>query len=247
VVSAHSQPPESLVKKTGNVKISTKNQRREGSDRSMKSSIAQRFILVVFASCTIAIGVVCAFGDSPATMPTTEISPQQTLAQWSDGRLARMTIDQAVSLYYATNPQEIDLAKSMADQAIATAGLEKAVGDKWGESAKNTVAHICMDNTLEDDAQAVWAINGDHAIARFKVDGMAPLLLIRVQGQWKMDVPGYIAGLGNHFSAGIQFMLASTSLLKQDIDLVSNGQKFPAANDFNNYLTEQMNKLNGGN
>jgi hypothetical protein len=206
---------------------------------------AHRFL--VFGVCLFGVGSRCVRADAATTQPTTQKSPQETLAQWNDGRLGRITLDQATSFYSANTDSEKEMAGIMAAQAIATAKLEQAVRQIWGSDAEAAVARICVDNTPSDDAQATWIISGDHAVARFKVDGMAPLLLVRVQGQWKIDVAGYVADLGNQLPAGLQFMRASTDVLENATDQLTKKNAFNSADDFEKSLKEQMDKLNAGN
>ena len=124
---------------------------------------------------------------------------------WNDGRLATMSFEQAIILYNIKTPPEKQLAEAMAAQMLATAKLEfSAVRERWGNDAKNKISRLCMDSTPDDLTQATWTITPDHAVARFKPDGMSPLLMIRVNGSWKIDVAAYVADLGDQLQPALQ-------------------------------------------
>jgi hypothetical protein len=185
-----------------------------------------------------------AFADSPTTNPTTQESPQEALAQMSDGRFAKMNLDEAMSYYSFHNDTEKGMAELMAQQSIVTSKLEESARKKWGDSAEADVAHACVDATPADLAKAIWTVKDDHAIAQFAASGMAPLFLIRDDGQWKVDVSAYIAGLGALLPQGLQYMKASIGVLQTAEDRLTNSEDFSTANDFVMYLQGELNKLN---
>jgi hypothetical protein len=184
-----------------------------------------------------------AVADRQTTADSRQETPQQALSQMSDGRVARMTADQAISLYQANNDNERRYARLMAGQAIVAAKLEENVGKKWGPHAKAAVAHACQDNTPNDNAKAEWTIADDRAVARFKVDGLAPMLLVRVQGHWKIDVSGYVVGLGAQLDAGMKYVKDSTDILQQANDKLMSSKSFSSVDELTNYVRDSLAKL----
>ena len=182
----------------------------------------------------------------PTSRPSPQGSPQRWLDDLSDGRLAKMTAEQAMSLYSTSTPPELEMARLMAQQTVATATLEESARAKWGNGTATAVAHLCADNTPEDNAQATWTINGNHAVARFKAEGMAPVVLIQIQGGWKIDVASYITGLGEQLPAGLRFMKASIDVLKRLNEDLKRGA-FATSDDLIRQLKDAMDKLNAAN
>jgi len=133
----------------------------------------------------------------------------------------------------------------MAADWIASDKLEKAVGDKWGNDAKIAISHVIEDDTPEDDALAEWTIMGDHAIAKFKVEGVDPLLLVQVDGKWKIDVPGYVASYGGpaEVPATRRYMKAYTSMLKRTYKELTQKQAFATVDDLTTYLKAEIAKV----
>ena len=138
--------------------------------------------------------------------------------------------EQAIILYNIKTPPEKQLAEAMAAQMLATAKLESAVRERWGNDAKNRISHLCMDSTAEDVAQATWTITSHHAVARFKPDGMSPLLMIRVNGTWKIDVAAYVADLGDQLQPALRIMKGTTGPISAYTDDLVKRKSYATVN-----------------
>jgi hypothetical protein len=184
-----------------------------------------------------------AWADAPATQPTDD-TPQGFLAQMTNDRIAAMSVDQATATMGFNQDSDKDKAsaKAMATAAIATAKLEVAVGAKWGKDAETAVAHICQDDTVDDDAKAKWTINGDHATATFAVDNVGPVMLVKQDGHWKLDLAQYRAADADSFDKDA---MADAAVVDQLIADISKTGAYPTADAFNKHVKDALDKLNG--
>lgn len=198
--------------------------------------------LPIIQLCLISASSFPARGESATTRPDIPQTPQEALAQMNDGRFAQLTPDQAIDYYAVNNGAEKKLALLMAESAIENAKLEQAVKKKWGDETATTVSHVIADDTHEDDAQAAWTINGDHAVAQFKADGISPIILIRIQGRWKIDTEAYVIGLGNQLRDGIRFMQQSGVVVKNANEAILK-QPFGSGEAFIQYLKKELDKI----
>jgi hypothetical protein len=138
--------------------------------------------------------------DFPATQPdVVPLSPKDTMLDWVD-HLPSMSVDDLLRTYAYSGDNQKALAQVIAEQVVAIAKLQKAVDVKWGKDSEATVLHACSTDTREDDEQAKETINGDHAVITFKLDSISPLPLIRVDGQWKLDIAAYVSQVGDHLN-----------------------------------------------
>jgi hypothetical protein len=193
--------------------------------------------------CLFCVRSPSALADSPTTAPTTQESPQEALAKLDNVHLAKMTPEQAASFCSANTDAEKQVAAMMAKSAIAVARLEVATREKWGKDAETAVAHICTDDTADDDAQATWTVQDDHAVAHFKLDTLNPVFLVRVGDNWKLDVAAYVATSGNQVPEMLLSMRRANAVLNSALEELNQKQTFNSADDFTAYLKQEMEKL----
>jgi len=136
----------------------------------------------------------------PGTQPApSSLSPKETLLDWDD-RLDATSFDAVLRTYAYSGDQQKSLAHAMAEQVVTFTKLQKAVNAKWGKASDAVVMHACGTTTREDDARAMETVNGDHAVISFKLDGVAPLVLIRANGEWKVDIATCATVFGDHLN-----------------------------------------------
>jgi hypothetical protein len=181
-------------------------------------------------------------GDSPPA--TQEAAPQtaQDWAQWiNDGRAAGMSLDQMLTYFTYSDPSYKDFAVALARTTIDTDKLEQAVKTKWGNEAYVQVAHLCMDDTPGDDAQAEWTVGSLHATAVFKIQNVGPLCLVRDNGRWKVDVDSYVAIGGAPVSTDVAFIKDMTDVVDRATQKLSQND-FSSADALCGYLKGEISK-----
>lgn len=133
----------------------------------------------------------------PATQPsTTTLSPKDTFLSWPTPR----SVDDVLLTYAFSEDKQKAFAQVTAEEVIAFAKIQKAVDAKWGKGCEAVVMHACGSDTREDDEQAQETVTDDHAIIKFRREGIAPLFLVRVDGQWKVDIAIYVATFGDNLT-----------------------------------------------
>jgi len=212
---------------------------RTGILMKLPSFMSARRSLIFLALSLALVGCTAVHSTN---RPTASLTPQETAAQWNDGRLATMSFEQAMALYNVKTPTEKQLAEVMAAQMLATAKLESVVRERWGNDAKNRISHVCMDSTADDVAQATWTISPDRAAARFKPEGMSPLLMIRVNGAWKIDVAAYVADVGDQLQPTVKLMKGTTASISRTTDELTRSKAYPTADHLARHLQAEFNR-----
>jgi len=126
----------------------------------------------------------------PATAPATKEAdfsePKavlKTLGRFQDAG----DLDKALSVYQACNDEEMDLAKALATCDVAIGKLRNLSVAKFGPGVASEITHAMRDVTTRDIEAAAVKITGNAA----SVSGryfLAPLGMIKVNGQWKISV-----------------------------------------------------------
>jgi hypothetical protein len=180
------------------------------------------------------------FAGDPATRPWDD-TPQAFLTNMTNDVVAAMTIDQVMGTinFDATSAKETASAKIIAAGIVAQSKLELAVRQRWGKDAEAAVAHASSDNVPSDAATAKMMVNGDHAAAIFQIDSLTPMLLVNVNGHWKIDMAGY-EGMDPKFDRETQAGTALCGRLAQDLQ---NKDAYPDAGSFTKHVKEEMDKL----
>jgi len=205
-------------------------------------------LFMVFASTQNLLGEapVAAPSTTPATQAATQavgyLTPQDFLKSVTTDLVAVMTVEQAMTLcaFDPDSAKDKATAKLLAVNAIAQARLEKAVREKWGREGETTFAHTIGDNMPADAAKAMWEIKDDHASATFQVDGLTPMLLVKQNGLWKLDMAGYREILGENTD---KFLQASTDTLRRLTHEMGKPEAFADVEEFSRHARAEIDNL----
>ena len=186
-----------------------------------------------------------AFADAPATQPAGDQSPQKFAAALTNDRVAAMNVDRALALidYDPSSDKDAADAKVTAANAIITCKLELAARAKWGKDGETAVAHALGDIMPDDIAQADWAVDRDRAVAQFKPDGLSPLVLIKKDGQWKIDLPGARKLAGDTVDSDLKVEQEASPMLDQLTHDVADKDAYPTADAFAQHVKDEVAKL----
>ena len=148
----------------------------------------------------LALLAATAFADTPATQPDTQPDTQPTTQAATEPAEPRDALRDFVAAIYDGRPDDVAplcqaddaLSKSVVDDythiAAAVATLRKNITDKFGpDEASNFSPALASPDDVEGLDQA---IHGDHA----ELHGDVDVDMIRVNGQWKVDVGSLIRG-----------------------------------------------------
>lgn len=156
--------------------------------------------------------------DSQAPTPLT---PKETIKGWN---LEDKTVDQVLPLFEANTDVERQLARATAIQGIAEARLQKVARKKWGHDAEAVIAHLCLSDTREDDEAATVTTEGDHATVKYNVEGLGPLMLVRINGVWKVDTAWYVRNLAEQLQDAIKYCYRSSDVFVAAADSIYNNR-----------------------
>lgn len=177
-----------------------------------------------------------AYAKAPAT-------PKEALIGWTE-HAASWSLDEGLRVYHARGEKEAKFARAMAGQALIEAKLAKVVRDKWGKDAELAVARAISNDTVEDDQATTETIDGDRATLSFKDEANLPTLyLVKVNGEWKLDVAAFIHELGDQAASAEQYLNRSTKLVQTVVDDLK-ADKFKDSATVTSYLKSEFNKLN---
>jgi hypothetical protein len=125
----------------------------------------------------------------PSSAKPTSVEAQLRL--WQD-QFEERTPEQMLPAYAFHNDEQSKLAWILSQEAVAGSRIVKMARQKWGDQAESRVAHALCTDTRSDDAKANVVYVGEHATVSFTAGTIDPLLLVRENGHWLIDVPGYL-------------------------------------------------------
>ena len=199
----------------------------------MQFSSAMRVLLYLLVTPA------AAFAAGPATAPAAVASsPKEALKAWA----ALADLDSLGKIYHAQTADDRHLAHSLALQACATLKLQKAVAARWGKDSETAVAHLCGNDTPQDDDDAFEVIDGDRAKIIFKPIAVNPLLVVRVDGRWLIDVPSISRMLGSRLERDDQIVEQSARLYTRYAAAIEAG-KYPAFKEMGESLDAEIRAL----
>jgi hypothetical protein len=186
-----------------------------------------------------------ALGDNPTTQPAGDQTPQKFLLSLTNDKVSSMTVDQVMETiaYDPGSDSEKADAKVNAANYIAVSKIELAVRDKWGKDAETAVAHAIGDNTPDDIANGDWAVDGDRAVVQFKPDGLAPLALIKKDGQWKIDLVGVCKLQDESIDDDAKSEQAAAAMLDQLSKDLAKKDAYPNADAFALHVKDEVAKM----
>jgi hypothetical protein len=136
--------------------------------------------------------------DEPATTaraPAALVFPADTdqhtpkgALRYFDQNAATGGLKVARAAYHAVTDKEKAAADLEAQTDVELSTLEKAVREKFGKAAADDVIHAIGYATAEDIEDATETIAGDKATVKWKDANMDPVLMVRVDGVWKVAV-----------------------------------------------------------
>jgi hypothetical protein len=171
------------------------------------------------------------------------LTPKATLAGWTRD-VDSWNLERALQVYHAQGDTEAKFARSMAEQALAEAKLQRAVRDKWGKDVERAVARAITNDTPEDDEAATEKIDGDHATLTFKEETHLPVLyLVKVDNHWKLEVGAFMRDLGDQLERSRQFLQRSTQVVQTAVNALKEN-KYKGSDDLLVYLKAEYDKLN---
>lgn len=132
--------------------------------------------------------------SQPATAATiasvAEESPKAALKAYNAAMRAG-DVAGMVGMNYATNDDERRVARACAQSDLEVGRLIAAARDRFGDDAAKRVSEAINDEGDADIDAGTETINGNHGGVTF-VGGDEPSPLIKVNGQWKVDVGAMI-------------------------------------------------------
>jgi len=76
-----------------------------------------------------------------------------------------------------------------------------------------------------DDLAADEKIDGEHATVTLKAETrLPPLLLVKVNGQWKIDIAAYMRGIGDDEAPAVQLLGQTTAVVQAAMDGLKSGR-----------------------
>ena len=155
--------------------------------------------------------VAATFAAPPSTTQSSSI--RATLKAWN--RIPpELNLDDALKVFSANTEKEKRLAQDMAAQWLAVTRIRAAVRAKWGDEAANKIVSACGSDSDADDDAAEEIVKGDHAMLRFKNENVAPIFLVTVGGDWKVDCAAYVQGLGDQFPDAQRTMNSISAIIQ---------------------------------
>jgi hypothetical protein len=129
-------------------------------------------------------------GSCLAAAPTTAVSDDaaapRAMLHAADA-LAGAGPEAYLRFYQVNNGDQQRMAQSETRVDAQFGMMQLLVEKKWGASAADDITHALGGYTTADEDAADLTIDGDHATVAWK-DGSTPLKMIRVNGQWKIDL-----------------------------------------------------------
>lgn len=194
---------------------------------------------------SIGLAVVVVSLASSGAFGEPEDSPKATLAGWTR-HVGDWNIEQSLKIYSVHGDKEASFARALADLALSQGKLQKMVRDRWGQRAELTVARAIAADTLEDDLAADEKIDGDHATVILKPETrLPPLLLVKVNGQWKIDVAAYMREIGDDLTPAVQLLGQTTAIVQAGVDGLKSG-RFKDNDAVVDYLKLKLDQITTG-
>ena len=192
---------------------------------------------------SLALGLSPAWAESPATTQTShDLSPQEQLLAWQD-EFDQGPADQVMHDYAVHTDAQRSMADTLAKCGVSGNRLIKLARKKFGPVAEVAVAHICSTDCRADDKNAtVKTIDDSHAVIAFSSDAITDLLMVREDGQWKIDTAGYEKQYGTGLAIGLKQMRLSIPIMDKAAEDLNNG-KYASAQALLDDLAVQFNAL----
>lgn len=192
-----------------------------------------------------ALAVVVVSLASSGAFAEPEDSPKATLVGWTK-HVGDWNIEQLLKIYSVHGDKEASFARALADLALVEGKLQKTVRNRWGPKAELAVARAIAVDTLEDDLAADEKIDGEHAIVTLKAETrLPPLLLVKVNGQWKIDVAAYMRDIGDDMAPAVQLLGQTTAIVQAAVDGLNSG-RFKDNDAVVDYLKLKIDQINAG-
>jgi hypothetical protein len=200
-------------------------------------------VMLLLATLAVSQRALADSAVAPTTQPVSDQTPQKYAQTFTNDLVATMTVDQLLGQidYDPDSDKEKAVAKAMAIGVINCSKLEVAVRQRWGKDAEIEVIHACGDDNPDDVAKADWAVDGDRAVAQFQQDGLTPILLIRKNGQWKMDLAGYRKLEQESSDAFLEDMKEGTQKIEQLATDLAKKDAYPSGDDFIKHVKDVEN------
>jgi hypothetical protein len=174
--------------------------------------------------------------------PTTAPSPKEVLKSWTHDA-PTWTLEQALATMEFHGDKEAAYAKACAIEEIAENRLQDVVLKKWGKAAEQAMARACITDTAEDDDAATEKIDGDHAVIEFKEETkMDPLPMVKVGGQWKLDVAADVKDLGDQLGSSEKYSMAVATVF-DECTRDQAADTYKTADVFTDHLNAELKKL----
>lgn len=154
-------------------------------------------------------------------------------------------MNQVLTWYEFNTEVEKLLARATAAQAVSVARLQKVVRMKWGLDAETIIAHICLTDTRKDDDSATVTVENNRAIIQYNIPDCAPLLLVQINGVWRIDIASYVHDLGDQLQAGIQYCYRSSDVYAATADAVA-ADRYSSVKEAANALKKATDALEPG-
>jgi hypothetical protein len=135
----------------------------------------------------------CALAVHADEQPTTQSADlpavkevRDKIVEW-DKTYPTMSLEDVRKTFHTENDREAKYYDWMAHETWEGSKTEKAVRDKWGSDADAKYMHPQGGSTIEDDQVCTIKVDGDHAVASWKIENSQPLSMIKIDGHWLVD------------------------------------------------------------
>jgi hypothetical protein len=127
------------------------------------------------------------------TAPVDASTPKGAL-HLADATIPEGGMDTALKFYHATSARDRELARCSAGVDVACSHLEEAVLQKFGRQTADDAIHILGSQVGSDIDAATEKVDGAKALIQWKGEE-EPMHMIRVGGDWKVDLTTQLQGM----------------------------------------------------
>jgi len=173
----------------------------------------------------MALAGIC-LAASPTTAVSDDVSTPRAMMHAADAQ-AGAGPEAYLRFYQASNADQQRMAQSETRVDAQFGMMQLLVEKKWGASAADDITHVLGGYTSADEDTADLKIDGDHATVAWK-DDSSPLKMVRVNGQWKIDLAATLKLINESPDDYIEGFRRMSSLLADFADAI-DAEKFKTA------------------
>lgn len=180
--------------------------------------------------------------DAPATEPVSDQTPQKFAETMSNDIAATKSADDIAKgiAYDSHSADEKKCAMTLANLIIVDSKLEVSARKKWGKDAEANVAHTLGDFIASDVPTMTWKVAGDKATGTFAQPGLIPMLLIRVNGNWKIDLAAYAKFSKEDMGVYAKDLQGALDVTNKFLGELDDSKDYPTAEKFEQHIKDTL-------